>query len=122
MAPRTLPVAAVDETPPPPLEEAVPSLVGIDGTTEEEASELDELAAQAFAAGDIPSREEIKARIEEGLSSGLLTERIILADIYASQYSCELMLRQLGGFLDNLAGSKLGARLLGGGGRKRGKQ
>jgi hypothetical protein len=99
-----------------------------EGTGELDGLELDQEAQEELeAAADraqaataaIPTREDVRARIRERLAEGTLTIEDVVADMYASQYSAELTLRQLGQFLDEIAGSKLGGRLLGGMGRKK---
>src|SRR5262245_30175275 len=113
MAPRAEPAAEPD----PEEEQARAALRAVAGDDVEDA-ELDELAEfeeQATQAmSGVPTREDIRQRILDGLESGQLDERQILADIYASQYASELMLRQFGSFMEQFAGSSIGARLLGG--------
>jgi hypothetical protein len=65
-------------------------------------------------------REEIRRTIKEGLASGRIDSNDVLADMYASIYAVEISGRKMFAFMEQLAGSPLFSRFIGGG--KRGKK
>lgn len=65
----------------------------------------------AHAAPAIPTREDIAAAIRERLDSGLITERDVLVDMYASQYAIELHLQSFRSQVESFSQSGLGRML-----------
>lgn len=71
----------------------------------------DEAPVRAVPA--VPTREQIRADVRAALADGRASVEDVIADMYASQYSAEMGLRSIMATFEQIAGSKIGARLFG---------